>query len=318
MLNFKQFFKEFPTEEKCKEHFKMYRDKVGVVCKKCNSKEHYWLSTISYYKCKKCGFRTSLKSGTVMENTKLPFSYWYTAFMLITGTKKSFSALEIQRQLGHKNYQPIWEMMHKIRIVMGSRDGQYKLKEHVEIDEGFFVTTVPTEKDELGNKLPKKKMRPGKGSPRTATVLVMTESKLNPDNNNKHRPNREVKHIKMIRVDDTKSISILPEIKKSVESTVNAITDGAHHYSGLKSIVKTHEQIKMTTERADKVLPWVHKTISNAKRNFVGIHHSIGKNYTQNYLNEFCWKFNRRYNGFDLFDRLVNTATLYQWNKKAA
>ena len=29
-----------------------------------------------------------------MENSKLTYQYWYMAFMLITGTKKSFSALE--------------------------------------------------------------------------------------------------------------------------------------------------------------------------------------------------------------------------------
>lgn len=65
--------------------------------------------------------------------------YWFTAIHLITATKKTFSALEMQRQLGHKRYQPIWEMMHKLRSVMGTRDDKYKLKDTVELDEGFFT-----------------------------------------------------------------------------------------------------------------------------------------------------------------------------------
>jgi transposase-like protein len=313
-MNFKEFFKEFPDEQACKNHFKNYREKEGIICKKCGCTEHYWLSTISYYKCKKCGFRTSLKSGTVMENSKLPFQYWYMAFSFVTSTKKSFSALEIQRQIGHKFYEPVWAMMHKLRIVMGQRDAEYKLRDNVEIDEGFFVTTTPQQKDEFGNKLPKKKMKPGKGSPRSATVLVMTESIPNPNNKDKHRANRSVKHIKMVYVDDNKASSILPEIEKAVDSNASVITDGANHYNGLKDLVKEHTAVKMTLIDAHKVLPWVHTTISNAKRGFIGVHHSIGKQYTQNYLNEFCFKFNRRYNDLDLFDRLLNVAVKYEWN----
>lgn len=313
-MNFKSFFNEFPTEESCKLHFKNYRDKTGVTCKKCGCKNHYWLSTTWYYKCKECGFRTSLKSGTVMENTKLPYSYWFMAFMMITGTKKSFSALEIQRQTEHKFYEPIWAMMHKIRIVMGKRDEKYQLSGNVEIDEGFFVTTPAIEKDANGNKLPKLKMKPGKGSPRSATILVMTESKLNLENRDKYRPNRSVKHIRMVHIEDTKAISVLPEIEKAVNRNAEAITDGANHYSRLNKVIKSHQKVVLTTEQADKILPWVHKTISNSKRILVGVHHSIGQFYIQNYLNEFCFKFNRRYSGIDLFDRLLSASVQYQWN----
>ena len=62
-----------------------------------------------------------------MHGSKLPLMYWFTAIHLMTSTKKTFSALEMQRQLGHKRYQPIWEMMHKLRSVMGLRDGKYNL-----------------------------------------------------------------------------------------------------------------------------------------------------------------------------------------------
>ncbi|MFW6218897.1 MAG: hypothetical protein ACOC3S_02140 [Bacteroidota bacterium] len=45
----------------------------------------------------------------------------------MTSTKKSISALEMQRQLGHKFYEPVWYMMQKIRKSMGARDGQYPI-----------------------------------------------------------------------------------------------------------------------------------------------------------------------------------------------
>ena len=59
--------------------------------------------------------------------------------MSVTGTK------EIQRQIGRKRYQPVWEMVHKLRDVMGKRDGGYPLHGDTEIDEGFFSTETPEE-----------------------------------------------------------------------------------------------------------------------------------------------------------------------------
>jgi hypothetical protein len=49
----------------------------------------------------------------------------------------------MQRQLGHKRYQPIWEMMHKLRDVMGKRDNKYTLLGGVEVDEGFSLPKSP-------------------------------------------------------------------------------------------------------------------------------------------------------------------------------
>ena len=56
----------------------------------------------------------------------------------MTLSKKSFSALEMQRMIGHKRYEPIWLMMHKIRRVMSKRDEKYQLDGCLEFDEGFF------------------------------------------------------------------------------------------------------------------------------------------------------------------------------------
>ncbi len=61
-----------------------------------------------------------------------------------------------------------------------------------------------------------------------------------------------------------------------------------------------------------KVLVWVHIAISNAKRMLLDIFHDIKPEYLQNYLNEFCYKFNRRYFGENLFDRLMIAAVSYK------
>ena len=137
-----EFTELYPDEASCRQAFKEYREKEGIVCKKCGNTTHYWKKNRAQWECKKCHHRTTLRSGTVMENSKLPFRYWFIAMHLLTSTKKTFSAKEIQRQLGHKRYEPIWAMMHKLRLVMGMKDDEYQLEDEVELDDGFFKTVV--------------------------------------------------------------------------------------------------------------------------------------------------------------------------------
>jgi ribosomal protein L37AE/L43A len=128
-MTFKNFYDKYNDEDACKLKFKELREQEGVSCKKCKHTEHYWKSDKSLWQCKKCNFRTSLRSGTVMENSKLPFHYWFVAMQFLTVNKKSFSSLSVQKELKHKRYEPIWAMMHKLRAVMGMRDAQYQLTE---------------------------------------------------------------------------------------------------------------------------------------------------------------------------------------------
>jgi hypothetical protein len=61
-------------------------------------------------------------------------------------------------------------------------------------------------------------------------------------------------------------------------------------------------------EEIAKVLPWVHIAISNAKRQLLGVYYKVKPEYLQYYLNQFCYKFNRRYFGEKQFDRLLIAA----------
>ena len=60
---------------------------------------------------------------------------------------------------------------------------------------------------------------------------------------------------------------------------------------------------------SDKSTSYVDIAISNAKRTLLGIYHKIKGKYLQNYLNEFCYKLNRRYFGEKLFNRLLIAVT---------
>jgi hypothetical protein len=305
-MNLLDFIQSFPDETSCKQKFRQIREKEGVKCRKCGCHEHYWLSTIHHFKCKSCGTKTSLKSGTVLENTKLPYRYWFIAMHLITSTKKTFSALELQRQLGHKYYEPIWAMLHKLRVIMGKRDDQYYLTNHIELDEGFFEVVIENKDEPL---------KRGRGSQRQAKVLVMTSQK--PIKKIEQKPNKKdskLKFIKMKVVESLDSAVIDAHVEEQIHPKSTIKTDGYRSYTNLKNHVKKHIGNVVIPKDADKFLPWVHTMIANAKRNLLGIHHMMTIQYIQNYLNEFCYKVNRRYYGEKLFDRLLIAAVSIKWD----
>ena len=299
-----EFEKYFPNEESCKARFREIRDKQGIVCPKCGCTKHYWKTSKEMYQCAKCGHRQSLKAHTVMHSSKLPFRYWFIAMHLLTSTKKSFSAAELQRQLDHTCYQPIWEMLHKLRSVMGKRDNEYTLCGNIELDEGFFTTEIPEEQKE-------EKLKAGAGSQRQTKVAVMAETKesLNPKKGQKPT---KVSHIKMIVVEDLKADTIGAVAGNNIESESKIITDASKSHTHFKNLFSEHQSQVIDPKDIGKVLPWVHIAIGNSKSLFRDIHHGISPEYLQGYLNEFCYKFNRRYFGENLFDRLVMISSSYK------
>jgi len=106
------FLTRFSDEEQCKEYYRHIRMKEGVTCKKCGCDKHYWLKAKWQFQCSECGFRTALRSGTVMENSRLPFKTWFIIMLFMTSTEKGISACELQRQLGHKRYATIWDIIY--------------------------------------------------------------------------------------------------------------------------------------------------------------------------------------------------------------
>lgn len=305
-MNILDFYKVYPDEASCKDKFKASRDKEGIVCKKCNNTTHYWKQDRSQYECKKCRKRITLRSGTVMENSKLSYQYWFIAMHLLTCTKKSFSAKEMQRQIGHKRYEPIWAMMHKLRSVMGLRDDQYDLQTAIELDEGFFETVNINFSKE-------KNLKRGRGSERQTKVLVMVESKQNPDNKNKHRPDKAVGYLKMKVIPNLKTDTINKKIETFVEPKTTVTTDDSTSYNKISTTIN-HIGQKVDKKDINKILPWVHKAISNAKRLLLDVHHRIDADFLQNYLNEFCYKFNRRYFN-DSMERLIIAGINHRWNE---
>ena len=299
-----EFIKEYPDEASCKAKFKQYREHIGVVCPKCGGEAHYWKKDKENYECKCCGYRQSLRANTVMHKSKLPYRYWFIAMHLLTSTKKSFSAKEIQRQLGHNRYHPIWHMMHKLRETMGKRDGEYVLAGRIELDEGYFSTEMPKEEKD-------KPLKRGRGSQKKSKVIVMAESEIVESPKKGQKP-RRVGYLKMKVIENLQSETINEQVKSLACSTTEIDSDDSTSYVDLKNFVPKHNAQVIPKEKVGEILPWVHIAISNAKRQVLNTFHNVKPDFLQKYLDEFCYKFNRRYFGEALFNRLLVASVSYK------
>lgn len=305
-MNIIKFIESFPDENSCREHFRQVREQEGIVCKKCGCKKHYWLKSKWQWQCSECRFRTTLRSGTMMENHKLPIRKWYLAMAFMSFSKKGISAAEMQRQLDHSRYETIWIMMHKIREAMGKRDNQYELTGMVEFDEAYFETET-SEKD-------KQNLKRGRGSQRQQNVAVAAESTPLEDLET-GKKGKHCRYFKMKVLESQGAEEINGFIEQNISERSIVFSDKSTSYFDIADYVEVHVTEKSTKETTKTTLQWVHIAISNAKRTLLGIYHKIKGKYLQLYLNEFCYKLNRRYFGDRLFDRLtIAVASNYLYN----
>ena len=294
-MNLFSFSAHFGTEDDCREHFKLERDKIGLTCK-CGSTEHFWIKSRLSYECKKCRSRTSLKSGTIMENSNLSFLIWYKTMFLMSVTKKGFSAKEIQKQLGLKRYEPVRAMVHKLRKAMGNRDAKYTLEGMIEFDEAYFTVESSEIEQEKGIR--------GKGAVGKQNVAMMAESTPLEDIDS-GKKEKQVRFFKAKVLNGHNGEEINETIKESIDNQSIVFTDKSASYVDIADFVELHIMEKSSKETTEETLKWVHIAISNAKRNLLGNYHKIKRKYLQLYLNEFIYKLNRRYFGDRLFERLI-------------
>lgn len=121
-----EFDKLFKTEEDCKNYLKEKREEHGITCPDCGSVKHNWVANGNKWICANCGHVTRLTSNTIMHHSHLPLLYWFKSIKYISDNP-NISAHKIQILLNHKRYQPIWEMVRKLKATLVTKEfaGEY-------------------------------------------------------------------------------------------------------------------------------------------------------------------------------------------------
>ncbi len=135
-----ELIEEYKKEDVAVAAFKEYRLRNGVICKKCGSPEHYWLSAKQQFQCKLCRFRTTLRSGSVLEGSKLPISYYFIALHLLIKHGNKLRVDDFQLASGHKYYEPLWDFLTRIKAFINKNERREVLLDFFEIINEHFAT----------------------------------------------------------------------------------------------------------------------------------------------------------------------------------
>ena len=276
-----EFAKKFNTESKCRTYLKEQREAQGIVCKKCDRNDHFHLSKKSQWQCRNCDYRTTLTSGTVLENTKLPIQKWFLAMFWMTSSKKSISTLEMMRKLKIRRFETVSNLMKKIRLMMNHYNEQLMAGEACEADESFIVTS--------GSRQGSKR---GRGTSQTMVHILASYEQKDPTGKKK---GKAFKNIKMDVIENGSSKSIKQVWDGCLTKKSVVTTDSFKSYSTLKNSYPGIQQEHASGKNAAEKLPWVHIMASNFKKINLGISHNtvLAENVQYN-LDEYCFKTNLR------------------------
>ena len=281
-----EFTEQFGTEVQCRAHLFTKRFGNGFVCPKCGHTHGIKIETRLSMQCSKCGYQQSAIVGTAMNDTKLPIRKWYYAIYLITSSKRGISAKELQRHI-KVTYKTAWYINQRIRVAMTAADDKYKLDGIVTVDEAFF-----TGREENGT-VPKR----GRGTSKTKVIVAVSLNKAG-----------YPQYAKMYVVDNFKAKTIEQFMCENVKTNFIITTDGFSSYKSQK-LKKDYFHDFQNFDKDDKNsnVKWLHIVISNAKAFILGTFHGLDRINLQSYLNEFCYRFNRRYIPQMMFDKLLNS-----------
>ncbi len=131
------FMAQYGDEEQCRSIIFQVRWPKGFCCPECGYDKFCEIKSRKCFQCNRCHHQTSLLSGTIYEQTKLPLSKWFLASYLLTQHKNGLSALTLSRQLG-VSHHTAWSVKHKLMQVMLERERSQPLSGRVEMDDAYW------------------------------------------------------------------------------------------------------------------------------------------------------------------------------------
>ena len=286
-----RFLEEYGSEAKCRRAFYRARWPKGFRCPACGDRRRssFLRGAQTIYQCRACQHQSTLISGTLLQDTKLPLTTWFLAIYLLTSTKTNLAALELKRHLG-VSYRCAWRLKHKIMQAMAEREEPRRLNGFVQIDDAY-----------LGGE--RNGGKPGRGSENKQAFLIAVET----DATLEH-PVFAV--IEPIRTFD--NLALTDWVERRLAPDAEAYTDGLGCFRRIADAGHAHTVLETRGGRAATEISgarWVNVVLANVKRAIGGVYHAIRQaKYARRYLAEAAYRFNRRFNLPDMFARLAYVA----------
>ena len=269
-----ELVQKFPTETECYSLLEKIRWS-GKVTSPFDKSSKVYKCKGHYYRCRKTGKYFNVKTNTLFEASNIKLQKWFLAIWVISSHKKGISSLQLSKDID-VTQKTAWFMLQRIRKCYGIENNNI-LDNEVEIDETYVG-------GKNKNRHERKKIRNSQGRSMKDKVAVLGMIERN------GKLNARI-------VADVQADTLTREILKNVKQTANVYTDEWLGYSEVSkyynhSIVKhgAKEFVKGNSHTNNIEGFW-----GILKRGIYGIYHFTSKKHLQNYLDEFVFRYNTRF-----------------------
>jgi hypothetical protein len=260
-----EFSDKFKTDQDCKDYLAQLKWSQGYKCCKCQHTGYVKGKKEGHRRCQQCGYEESFTSGTLFHKVKFPLLKAFHICFRVCVRKKGMSTVELSKELMLQQ-KTCWLFKRKIQEAMKSSE-QQPLKGKVEVDE--FVIGQAEEG------------QPGRSNGDKTKVVIAVERVKE---NGIGRAYAKV-------IADFSAASFTPFFKTHINAEAKIKTDKWRGYLPLKKAYPLLEQQPSENGENFKEL---HMVIMSIKGWLRGIHHHCSPQMMQCYLDEFCYRFNRR------------------------
>lgn len=283
--SFDEFCKAYPDETACEKALYEARWGKGFVCPKCGiTGPCYKLKSRPLYVCSACRKQSSVLSGTAIEGTRLPLTKWFRAFYLFSSDKRGFSSIALASIL-QVQQKTAWYMIRRIQQAMSARDERYMLSGCVQIDNCYVGS--PT----VGKKR-------GVGTEKTNVFIAVSKEMGD---------GAMYCHMKAKVISNTTSKKVVDFAKRYISSDATIRSDDNKAYAALadEGFKITQKPVKHKTGQNANYLNYIDHAVSNLKAMILGTYHGLPAECLQGYIDAYCYRFNRRYYGGFMTERLL-------------
>lgn len=273
-----QVAEKFRTEEKAEDWFVRLRwgGRASIACPKCGyaSVGERGDRKPTPFQCnrRKCRYGFSVRTGTVMQSSKIALRKWAIAYYLMSTNLKGISSHKLAREIGITQ-KSAWHMLHRIRESWD--DNHMRFFGPVEADETYIG-------GKEGNKHESKKLKAGRGAVGKAAVVGVKD--------------RRTGRVAAQHVERTDRATMSGFVRRQTAEDAKVYTDEASWFGDFGPR-REHEQVNHLVKefvRGNAHTNGIESFWSMLKRGHYGIYHHFSAKHLPRYVSEFSGRHNFR------------------------